>query len=162
MSIVEVYKPSFDNFHGKPVVVWQETKGPIRVAVNMFTQYVNWLNAWTDPFRDKHAPGAAFWGTPGPAICRALRNLPACAGLIFEFESDRKVAYRWITRKPESPVAYSADWFCICPVKAEGNIHSGEARVTITLPTDEDVSFYFHASSMKDWLKPKPPEEVKP
>lgn len=158
MSIVEIYKPSFEVFHEKPVVVWQESKGPIRVAVNMFAQYQSWLNAWTDPFRDKHTPGPAFWETHGPAICRALRYLPACAALIFEYETDRKVCYKWISRTPESPISYKTDWYSICSVRAEGAM-SGEARVTVTLPTDEDVSFYFNASSMKDWLKPKPPEE---
>lgn len=32
----------------------------------------------------------------------------------------------------------------------------------VTLPTDEDVSFHFHASTMKEWLKPRPSEEAKP
>ena len=127
----------------------------------MFEQYKNWLNAWTDPSRDKHAPAPAFWETHGPAVCRALRLLPACVGLIFEYVTDRKVAYRWISRKPESPVAYSNDWYCFCSVTAEGAM-SGDARVTVTLPTDEDVNFYFHANMMKDWLKQKPAEEPKP
>lgn len=160
MSIVEIFKPSFETFHGEPVIMFQEPKGPIRVVVNLFTQYMNWLNAWTDPFRDIHAPGAAFWESGGPQICRALRNLPACAGLFFDWESDRKVAYRWITRKPESPIALSIDRFCLCPVEAEV-ARNGEGRVIVTLPTDEDVSFYFHASMMKDWLKPKKVEDVK-
>lgn len=158
MSIIEIYKPTFDWFHEKPVVMWQESKGPVRVAVNMFEQYKNWLNAWMDPFREKHAPAPAFWETHGPAICRALRSLPACSALIFEYVTDRKVAYRWFSRTPESPIAYKNDYYSICSVLAEGSL-SGEARVTVTLPTDEDVSFYFNSSSMKDWLKQKPPEE---
>lgn len=161
MSIIEIYKPSFEAFHEKPIVLWQEKRGPIRVAVNMFEQYKSWLNAWTDPFRDKHAPAPAFWETHGPAICRALLTIPACVALIFEFESDRKVCYKWLSRTPESPVRYKTDYYSICSIKAEG-ARSGEARVTVTLPTDEDVSFYFHASTMKDWLKPSPPEEPKP
>lgn len=162
MSVIEIFKPSFELFHDKLVIVFQEPKGPVRIAVNMFEQYNNWLNAWSDPYREKHAPAAAFWETPGPAICRALRSLPACVGLFFEWESDRKVSYRWISRKPESPVSYSHDWYCICSVNAECNSRTSEGHITVTMPTDEDVTFYFQASTMKDWLKQKPAEEVKP
>lgn len=163
MSVIEVYKPEFGVFHEKPIVTWQEPRGSIRVSVNMFTQYVSWLHAWTNPSRDKFAPGPAFWESHGPAICRSVMNF-SCAALVFEFETDRKVAYRWFTRTPEPgrPTSFKTDRFSVCSVIAEGNVHSGEARVTVTLPTDEDVSFYWHAHTMKDWLRPKPPEESKP
>ncbi len=157
MSIVEIFKPSFELFHEKPVIVFQEPKGPVRVVVNLFEQYKNWLHSHR---AEKHAPAAAFWETPGPAICRALRSLPACVGLFFDWETDRKVAYRWISRRPESPISWSNDWYSICSVKAECNSHNSEGRVTVTMPTDEDVSFYFHANTMKDWLR-KPAEEPK-
>lgn len=158
MSIVEIYNPMFGDFHEKPIVTWQEWRGGIRVATNMFLQYKRWLDQWTDPFRDKHAPGPAFWESHGPAICRALRPF-GCAALVFELESDRKVSYRWFTRTPESPTTYKKDYYSLCQVKAEGAL-SGEARVTVTLPTDEDVSFYFHAHTMKDWLRPKQAEQA--
>lgn len=158
--IIEIYKPTFELFHEKPVIVYQEPKGPVRVAVNMFQQYTDWLNAWLDPAREKHAPAPAFWETFGPSICRALRHF-SCNALIFEWESDRKVAYRWITRTPESPTRVKTDYYSICSVTAEGNSNNGESRVTVTTPTDEDVTFYFHPHSMKDWLR-KPVEEPKP
>lgn len=154
--IVEIYKPTFELFHGQPVILFQEPKHTPRVVVNLYQQYTDWLNAWTDPFRNKHAPSAAFWETPGPAICRALRHVSMCAGLFFEYETDRRVAYRWLCRKPESPVKWSNDHYVICPVVAEGNVHNGEGRVTVTLPTDEDIGFYFHAHTMKDWLREPP------
>jgi hypothetical protein len=158
--IVEVYKPEFTDFHEKPIVTWQESRGPIRVAVNMFAQYTSWLNHWTDPFRGKFAPGPAFWETSGPAICRALRYCDARA-LVFEWESDRKVAYRWFARTPESPTRFKNDYYSLCSVTATSR-SSGESHVVVTLPTDEDVSFSFRSDSMKEWLQPKLPEEPKP
>lgn len=154
MSIIEIYKPTFELFHEKPVILFQEPKQAPRVVVNLYEQYKNWLNAWTDPNRDKHAPAAAFWESGGPQLCRALRHMPGCVGLYFEWETDRKVAYRWISRKPESPISHSNDWYCICPIKGEIT-GSGEGRVTVTMPTDEDVGFYFHTTTMRaGWLKP--------
>lgn len=162
MSVVEIYKPEFGAFHENPIVTWKEPRGGIRVSVNMFKQYMDWVHAWTNPSRDKFAPGPAFWESHGPAICRALLHF-GCAALIFDFESDRKVSYRWFTRAPEPgrPTSYKTDWYNVCSVKAEGVGKDGEARVTVTLPTDEDVSFYWHAHTMKDWLRSKPPEETK-
>lgn len=153
--IIEIYKPTFSDFHETPIVTWREPRGGIRVATNMFEQYKNWLNQWTDSFRDKWAPSPAFWESSGPYICRALRYF-SCAALVFDYESDRKVAYRWLTKTPESPVSHKNDYYSICGVKAE-TTSSGDGRVVVTLPTDEDVSFYFHAHTMKDYLKPKAP-----
>jgi len=161
VSIIEIYKPTFDHFHEKPTVTWQETKGPIRVAVNMFEQYMHWLRQWTDPHRNKWAPCPAFWESGGPAICRALSHF-GCNALYFDYETDRKVGYRWITRAPDDrPGSHKTDWYRICHVRWEGNIHNGEGRVTVTTPYDEDVSFYFNASSMKLWLREKPEPETK-
>lgn len=156
MSVIEIFKPVFDKFQDTPIVTWREPKGGrIRVETNMFEQYKNWLHAWTDPSRDRHAPGSAFWESCGPMICRALLLIPVCSALVFEYEGDRKVSYRWFTRKPERPTSYSNDWYNVCSVKAEGNVHTGEGRVTVTLPSDEDVNFYFHAHTMKEYLKHK-------
>ena len=156
MSVIEIYKPTFGEFHDKPIVTWQESNGPLRVATDMFKQYANWLNAWTDPFRDKHAPGPAFWETNGPAICRALRHC-FCVALVFEYETDRKVAYRWFSGVRANPVAVkSNDWYSLCSVTAEGGHNGADTRVTVTLPTDEDVVFMFHHRQMQKWLRPPP------
>lgn len=157
--VIEIYKPEFSEFHETPIVTWEERRGGIRVATNMYNQYRAWLNAWTDPNRDKHAPAPAFWESHGPAICRALSHFN-CHALIFEYESDRKVAYKWFTPTPERATAYKMNYFSICSVTAEGRMYDDQ-RVTLTTPYDEDVVMYFHASSMKDWIKP-PPEEKKP
>lgn len=159
MSIVEIYKPEFSAFHETPTVTWREPKGPIHIAVNMLAQYNAWLDRWTDAFRDKYAPGPAFWESGGPQICRALRYCGAI-GLVFEWESDRKVSYRWFARTPDGPTRYKTDHYSICSVRGEV-MQSGEGRILVTLPTDEDVSFYWHASTMKEWLKPKLEPETK-
>ena len=157
MSIVEIYDPKFDSFHETPIIMWQEPKRSIQTATNMLIQYEQWLSHWTDPFRDKWAPAPAFWESGGPHICRALQYCRAVA-LVFEYVADQKVHYRWFAKTPEGPIAYKRDHYSICDVHAEVT-RSGEGRVTVTLPTDEDVSFYWHASTMKSWLKQKPVEE---
>lgn len=158
MSIEEIYNPTFSDFHGKPIVTWQEKRGGIQVATNMLAQYNNWMNTKLP----KDEPGAAFWETNGPAIVRALRYCGASA-LVFEYETDRKVCYKWFGRKTEvgpfGPVV-KPDWFYICSVKAEGGcLHGNDTRVTVTLPTDEDVTFLFNPTETKLWFKP---QEVKP
>lgn len=157
MSVVETYKPTFGAFHDTPTITWREPKGGIRLATNMYEQYSSWLNRWTDCYRDKFAPAPAFWESGGPQICRALRHC-GCVGLVFEWESDRKVSYRWFSRTPERPTVYKTDHYSICTVRAETTA-CGEGRVIVTMPTDEDITFYFHAHTMKEWLKPKPEPE---
>lgn len=156
MSVVKVYKPEFGAFHETPIVTWREPRGAIRTEVNMYAQYMTWLEQWTNAFgRDKHAPATAFWESGGPAICRALRYCGAVA-LVFDYVADRKVAYRWFARSydEERPLAHKTDYYSICSVIGEVNSKTSEGRVVVTMPTDEDFTFYFHAAQMKNWLKP--------
>jgi hypothetical protein len=151
---VEVYNPKFDTHGGKPIVVWEEkARGPY-VAINMYTQYMSWRSNR----QPKSEPMAAFWDSLGPAMCRALSFCSADA-LTFEYVSDRKVCYRWWTRKPSKQGGKEPDRWCICPITAEGGRLGSDTRVLVTLPTDEDVSFTFRAETMKSWLKPEPPPE---
>lgn len=159
--IEEVYNPTFGDFHGKPIVMWQEKRGGIRTQTNMLLQY----NAWMSSKLPKDEPSPAFWETNGPAIVRALRYCGAY-GLVFEFETDRKVCYKWFGKKTEvgpfGPVV-KPDYYYICSVTAEGGCERGnDTRVIVTLPTDEDVSFLFNPTETKQWFKQKPLEEAKP
>jgi len=153
MSIEEIYAPTFSDFHGTPIVTWREKHG-IRVATNMLDQYKNWMNSKLA----KDEPGPAFWETNGPAIVRALRYCGASA-LVFEYESDRKVCYKWFGRKTEvGPFGPTTkpDWYYVCSVKAEGScLHGNDTVVTVTLPTDEDVVFRFNRAETLQWFKPK-------
>jgi hypothetical protein len=161
--IVEVYQPKFEALHGKHIVIWEEVKrGPhdvqiIRgpyVAYNLYSQYMTWRSTK----QPKHEPMAAFWDSNGPALCRAL-HFCGCDALTFEYVSDRKVCYRWWTRKPSEQGGKEPDRWCICPITAEGGRPGVDTRVLVTMPTDEDVSFLFRAETMKSWLKPEPVAE---
>lgn len=159
MSIVEIYKPEFGTFQGLPVVTWKEKGGYIRTDVNMYVQYMSWLHAWTDSSRDRHGPAPAFWESHGPQICRAITYCNAAA-LIFDYVTDSKVVYKWMTRSPEDrPTQYKENYYSLCSVHAAIG-KSGEGRVTVTMPTDEDFTFNFFASTMKGWLKPAKPMET--
>jgi hypothetical protein len=158
VSIIEVYNPSFGDFHGVPTITWQEKRGGIRTEPNMLAQY----NAWMNSKLPKDEPHAAFWESNGPAIVRALRYCGA-AGLVFDYATDRKVVYRWFGRMTEvGPFGPKTklDYFYICSVTAEGGCQRGnDTRVIVTMPTDEDFTFVFHPTEMLKWFKPKQEEE---
>ena len=163
MSVVEVYDPKFDVFHGDPVVIWKDKHGRTRIATNMLKQYDAWLSSGRE-HRFERAISDGFWQSNGPAICRALRYVGAAA-LVFEWESDRKVCYRWFARKPEmkyNGLTHDTNWYCLCSVTSEGGQLGCDTRVTVTLPTDEDVHFAFLSTEMKKWLKQEPKVEVQP
>lgn len=145
MSIVDVYNPTFQDFHGEPMVLWRDRAGvDPRVSVDLLAKYRRWQQDQKGP---KYDLPDVFWQAHGPAVVRALRYCHASA-LIFDWASDRKVAYKWFAKKAGTT---GADWYHVCPVSAEG---TGNVRVLVTLPTDEDVSFMFSAAHMKEWLKP--------
>jgi len=152
VSVIEIYNPKFDDFHGKPMVTWSEKSHPPRIAENLFDQYRRWHS--TKAAKDE--PHPAFWETNGPAIVRALSYCGAKA-LVFEYVTDRKVSYSWFGAAPRDSPGNSG-WFCVCPVLAEGGINGSDSRVTVTLPTDEDVVFMFRWKQMQSWLKPRPVE----
>lgn len=151
--IVEVFKPSFTTFHETPIVIWQDKYG-IHNATNMFVQYRDWKASLPLPLNRRQEPCAAFWDSCGPAIVRALEYCGASA-LTFERVSDDKVAYKWFARHPDKD--RSVEWFCVCDVRADGRAGK-DIAVTVTLPTDEDVRFMFHASRMQGWYKETPTE----
>jgi hypothetical protein len=153
MSIIEVFKPTFDNFQETPIVIWRENNGPIRIAVNILDQYRKWKASQALPLARKPEPEPFFWESHGPAICRALEHCGAMA-LIIEGASDRKVKYRWFRKSQKEH--HSGDWYCISSVYAEGNSGSTATHVRVTMPTDEDIDFTFSPVMMKEWLKPKP------
>lgn len=152
MSVVEIFNPKFDTFHSTPIVTWQEKRGGIQTATNMLLQYNQWLS--TRAVKDE--PHTAFWESNGPAIVRAIRYCGACA-LVFEYMTDRKVCYKWFGQLAEvGPMGITTkrDYFYICSVTSEGScLHGNDTRVTVTLPTDEDVVFHFHQAQMKTWFK---------
>lgn len=148
VSIIEVYNPKFDDFHGKPTVTWQEGRGPIQAQVNMLDQYRRWRGSKLP----KHEPCATFWESRGPEIVRALGFIGGAA-LVFEYVSDRKVAYKWFGRKPDDCAGSGA--YCLCPISAEGGTNGSDSRVTVVLPTDEEVHFMFNWTQMEAWRKPK-------
>jgi len=152
VSVVEIFNPKFDDFHGKPMVTWSEKSHPPRIADNLLDQYRRWHNSKVA----KDEPHPVFWETNGPAIVRAIGFCGAKA-LVFEYVSDRRVAYRWFGAAPRDSPG-NPGWFCICSVAAEGGTRGNDTRVTVTLPTDEDVVFTFHPKQMDSWLKPKPVE----
>jgi hypothetical protein len=159
VSTKEIFNPKFDDFHGKPVVTWSEAGGAPRVDVNLFEQYRRWRSSKLQ--RDE--PVAAFWQTNGPAIVRALEFCGAKA-LMFQYVTDRRVAYQWLAGasrvEPSGRLSVSSDWFCVCSVSAEGGTGS-YTRVSVVLPTDEEVTFMFQHMQMLHWLKPEVASEVK-
>lgn len=151
MSIIEVYNPKFDDFHDEPVVTWREGRGPVQVQTNMLDQYLRWRSSKLP----KHEPCATFWESRGPEIVRALGFCGAKA-LVFEYMSDRRVAYKWFGLKSETHGGSST--YCISSVSAEGGVLGSDSRVTVVLPTDEEVVFLFRWRLMEAWRKPKPSE----
>ncbi len=152
MSVIEIYNPKFDEFHGRSMVTWSEKSGAPRIAENLLDQYRHWRTSRAA----KDEPHPAFWEANGPAIARALGFCGAKA-LVFNYVTDRKVSYRWFGPAPRDSPG-NPGWFCICSVSAEGGTNGSDTRVTVTLPTDEDVVFMFHWKQMQSWLKPKPVE----
>jgi hypothetical protein len=156
--MIEVFQPKFDVIQSKPIVTWVQ-KGQVYVAFDMLAQYSRWQNSHLD----KDAPSAAFWDSNGPAHVRALMNHKAHA-LIFWYESDRKVCYKWFAPKPDiRPSSVDSNWWVICDVHSEGGRPGQDTRVTVQLPTDEDVHYNFRNDTMSPWLKkPNLPEVVTP
>lgn len=149
MSTVEIYDPKFDDFHGNPMVTWREKSDrDVRITLNLLAKYFLWRN----DKGPKHDLPDVFWQSNGPAIVRAVSFCGAKA-LIFDWTSDRKVAYRWFAKSP-TRVGSGHDYYHVCPVYAEGG-NGNQTRVSVTLPTGEDVVFTFQHTHMKEWLKPR-------
>lgn len=148
MRIIKIYNPKFDEFHGRPVVTWCEGDGPVRTDMNLYEQYARWKSDKIP----RHEPRSAFWESNGPAIVRALMFCGAKA-LMLEYVDRVRVCYRWIAAGPPD------HRHLVCSVEAK--TYEGGTRVSVQLPTDEEVVFMFHSSQMESWLKPKPAEAPK-
>lgn len=154
MSTIEIYNPKFDDFHGEPYVTWREKSNhEPRFTMNLLEQY----NKWKIERSLRNDPPEAFWQSCGPAIVRALGFCGAKA-LVFDWASDRKVAYCWFLKKP-SGCGSGADYYYVLPVHAEGGMPGCDSRVHVDLPDGEAVHFEFRWSQMQGWVKPKKPDE---
>jgi len=147
VSIIKVHRPVFCLYHDMPVVTWQVGDGPIRTDVNMLAQYRSWRSGSCG----KHEPAPVFWESRGPEVVRALEFCGAAA-VILEHVGDRRVAYLWFAR--ERGLFSGSEEFRVCSVSVEGGTRGLASRVTVTLPTDEDVMFTFSWNQMQLWRKP--------